>query len=90
MLAALGELDAAFAQADKLGRLDPSATTLDFFPTLGLFSRNSHATRADPRFLPLVEKLGLMKYWRATKSQPDVCETEAAPFCGALKAAAKP
>jgi len=84
-LAALGDLDAAFAQADKLGRLD--ASSILGLPTMGLFSRNSRAMRADPRFLPLVEKLGLMEYWRATKSQPDVCETEDVPFCRELKAA---
>ena len=36
---------------------------------------------------PLVERLGLMDYWRATKSQPDVCETENVPFCRALRMA---
>jgi hypothetical protein len=46
--------------------------------------------RADPRFLPLVEKLGLMDFWRATNSRPDVCETETAPFCAALKGSANP
>jgi len=46
--------------------------------------------RADPRFLPVVEKRGLMEYWRATKSQPDACETENVPFCRELKQAARP
>jgi hypothetical protein len=46
--------------------------------------------RADPRFLPLVEKLGLMEYWRATKAQPDVYETEGVPFFRDLKKAGKP
>ncbi len=55
-----------------------------------LFWPPTRAMRADPRFLPLVEKLGLMEYWRATKSQPDVCETEDVPFCRELKAATKP
>ena len=27
-----------------------------------------------------------MEYWRATKTQPDVCETEDVPFCRELKA----
>jgi hypothetical protein len=40
--------------------------------------------------LRLVEKLGLMHFWRATKSQPDACETEDVPFCRELKTAAKP
>ena len=46
--------------------------------------------RANPRFLPLVEKLGLMDYWRTSKTQPDVCKTEAAPFCLAQNGASKP
>ena len=33
----------------------------------------------------MVERLGLMDYWRATKTQPDVCETEDVPFCRELK-----
>ena len=43
---------------------------------MGAVLAASCAMRADPRFLPLVEKLGLMVYWRATKAQPNVCETE--------------
>jgi hypothetical protein len=43
--------------------------------------------RADPRFLPLVEKQGLIEYWRATKTQLDAYETEDVPFCRELKAA---
>ena len=39
---------------------------------------------------PLVEKLGLMEYWRTTKPLPDLCETEDVPFCRELKKAATP
>lgn len=81
-LAALNDLDAAFALAGKQS-FNPVATRTGTFQAL--FWPTSRAMRADPRFLPLVEKLGLMDYWRATKSQPDVCETETAPFCAALK-----
>jgi hypothetical protein len=45
-----------------------------------MFSPATRAMRADPRFLPLVEKQGLMEYWRATESQPDASETEDVPF----------
>jgi hypothetical protein len=80
-LAALDDLDGAFAlsasQPFDASNLRSGHQTL-FWPT-------SRAMRADPRFLPLVEKLGMMDYWRTTRSQPDVCETEAAPFCAALK-----
>jgi hypothetical protein len=46
--------------------------------------------RADPRFLPMVEKLGLMEYWQASGHGPDFCETEDVPVCRELKKAAKP
>lgn len=41
----------------------------------------------DPR---LVGQLGLMEYWRTTKSQPDVCAREDVPFCRALEKVAAP
>jgi DNA-binding winged helix-turn-helix (wHTH) protein/TolB-like protein len=82
-LAALGDLDGAFAQAEKRSF---SITAIRSFETAPLFFPATRAMRADPRFLPLVEKLGMMDYWRATRSQPDVCKTETAPFCAALKA----
>lgn len=36
----------------------------------------------DPGFPALAEKAGLLRYWRATKTRPDVCkETRAPAFC---------
>lgn len=83
-LAALDDLDGAFALADE-ARFSAAYWWSD--ATEALFWPTSRAMRADPRFLPLVEKVGLMDFWRTTRSQPDVCETEAAPFCLALRAA---
>lgn len=84
-LPALGKLDAAFALAVRL----PKQTAFGILnsPLPALFLPTARAMRADPRFAPLVERLGLMDYWRATKSQPDACEIEAVPFCKTLKAA---
>ncbi|MFZ4687364.1 MAG: hypothetical protein ACOYMK_17375 [Hyphomonadaceae bacterium] len=56
----------------------------------GLLLVDRRSMRADPRFLSLVEKLGLMEYWRTTKSQPDACETYDVPFWRELKNAAQP
>lgn len=56
----------------------------------GLLLVDRRPMRADPRFLPLVEKLGLMEYWRTTKSQPDACETDDVPFWRELKNVAQP
>lgn len=86
-LAALNDLDAAFALADKQ-TFDASSLWTETLQVL--FWPTSRAMRADPRFLPLVEKLGMMNYWRATKSQPDVCETETLPFCAALGTSVRP
>jgi hypothetical protein len=82
-LARLGDLDGAFGTYTGPSSLERSVLSPLFWPT-------SRAMRADPRFLPLVEKQGLMEYWRTTKSQPDVCETEDVPFCRELKKASKP
>jgi hypothetical protein len=90
LLARLGDLDGAFELAQAS----------DFSPRAletggGTVAGGSIAFFVDPtrpmraRFLPLMEKLGLMEYWRTTNTQPDVCMTEAAPFCVALKESAK-
>lgn len=82
-LAALGDLDDAFALAEKQ-TFNASSLWSDTLQVL--FWPTSRAMRADPRFLPLVETLGMMDYWRTTRSRPDICETEAAAFCRKLGA----
>lgn len=80
-LTALGDVDGAF---DLAGRQRFSQSSLWSGVLQVLFWPDARAMRADPRFLPLVEELGMMEYWRTTGSQPDVCRTESAPFCAAL------
>jgi len=80
--AMLGNLDRAFALADR-----PDLTQLfwNYFPTL--FLPSNTAMRADPRFLPLMQKLGYVDYWKQTKTQPDICATPEErdiPLCKAL------
>jgi len=89
-LAALGDLDEAFALAGTQPQVNAYESIYGGAVLRALFLPTSRAMRADPRFLPLVKKLGLMEYWRATKSQPDTCETEDVPFCRELKKAAQP
>ncbi len=86
--AALGDLDAAFGLANGQA-INTSARAISKAGLEALFWPTSSAMRADQRFLPLVEKLGLMDYWRATRTHPDVCETESAPFCSALDVTSK-
>jgi hypothetical protein len=39
-------------------------------------------TLSDPAFPALATQLGLMKYWKTTRTRPDVCATkDAPPFC---------
>ena len=84
-LVRVGELDGAFelAGAPFFDPRNPSS----LYTTRALFAPEPYlsALRADPRFLPLMEKLGLIDYWRTTKSRPDICATEPAPFCEALR-----
>jgi DNA-binding winged helix-turn-helix (wHTH) protein/TolB-like protein len=66
LLAMLGDLDGAFAQAELYEPADPSAPPYLFLPMTA-------AMRSDPRFMPLARKLGLVAYWRATGKWPDFC-----------------
>lgn len=81
--ATLGDLDRAYALADR-----PDLTQMfwNYFPTL--FLPPNRPMRADPRFLPLMQKLGYVDYWKQTKTQPDVCgtpEERDIPVCVALR-----
>jgi tetratricopeptide (TPR) repeat protein len=81
LLTRLGEIDAAFAVAeqafpDKQPAARPDASVL-LRPTTA-------ALRRDKRFLPLVERLGLVAYWK-TRTAPDFCKTEIVAPCPDLK-----
>jgi hypothetical protein len=40
------------------------------------------AVLSNPGFPAVAERLGLMNYWKTTKTRPDVCEDKnPAPFC---------
>jgi tetratricopeptide (TPR) repeat protein len=80
---ALGREDEAFALAEAYyfsrgfvvpDRQAPSAASyspLNERHTRMLFDPASRMMRADPRFRPLVDELGLERYWRDSGSQPD-------------------
>ena len=47
-----------------------------------LWYPSMRGTLSDPAFPALAQRLGLMRYWRTTRSRPDVCRTSAPPpFC---------
>jgi DNA-binding winged helix-turn-helix (wHTH) protein/TolB-like protein len=73
LLAMLGDLDGAFAQAELYEPVDPSAPPYLFLPMTA-------AMRSDPRFMPLARKLGLVAYWRSTGKWPDFCSEPGLPY----------
>lgn len=90
----LGEIDAAFALAgfmypDQRGpnRAAREQIWLDASDTLQgtavLFLPQTAPLRADPRFVGVAERLGLVDYWRAV-APPDFCASERAPVCDRL------
>jgi TolB-like protein len=81
LLVRLGDIDGAFAVADKfpleaVGR--------------ALFMAQTAPLRRDPRFMPFVAKLGLVDYWRSTGNWPDFCSEPGLPYDCKVEAARFP
>jgi hypothetical protein len=73
LLAMLGDLDGAFAQARLYKPVVPSAPPYLFLP-------NTAAMRSDPRFMQVAAKLGFVDYWRSTGQWPDFCSEPGLPY----------
>jgi tetratricopeptide (TPR) repeat protein len=73
LLAMLGDIDGAFAQADLYQPSNPYSPPF-------LFLSTAAAMRSDHRFMPLARKLGYVSYWRATGHWPDFCNEPALPY----------
>jgi hypothetical protein len=67
-----------------LGRIDEAFSLPPVPDTQVLFWPQTAPLRADPRFIGLTEKLGLLAYWRAAHTRPDFCAREHVPVCQAL------
>ncbi len=76
LLGALGD------HADAL-QMTTAAAEANIYGARGwLFLPTMDAARRDPSFPGVVQRLGLIKYWKATRTRPDVCATKAPPaFC---------
>ena len=69
---ALANIEAAAAQGRQ------GVTSWLFLPSLA-------GARRDPAFGSVAERLGLVAYWRTTKTRPDFCAADGAPpFCKTL------
>jgi TolB-like protein len=82
--AVAGELDTAFRLAQAYFAapgVDPASnapvlTAHRFF----LFTLPGAPMRRDPRFLELMQRIGLLAYWRETGKWPDYCDDPALPY----------
>jgi DNA-binding winged helix-turn-helix (wHTH) protein len=70
LLAREGDLDAAFA---ALNGNVPGGPVLLYYPEM-------RGLRADPRFWPLVKRIGLVDYWRRSGHWPDFCAEPGLPY----------
>jgi DNA-binding SARP family transcriptional activator/TolB-like protein len=71
--AVLGRLDDAFALADRHGGTIPDGETVWFRNYMAPF-------RADPRFMPLAYRQGLVDIWVKTGVWPDFCVEKTVPY----------
>lgn len=87
-LAMLGDVDAAFSQAEGLRSLEGQARPYGLDDTTSvLFAPITRPLRQDPRFMPLAASLGLVAYWRATGRWPDFCAEPGLPYDCKVEAA---
>jgi DNA-binding winged helix-turn-helix (wHTH) protein/TolB-like protein len=73
LLTMLGDLDGAFVQAELFQPSNPYSPPF-------LFLSSTAAMRADPRFMALARKFGLVAYWRNTGHWPDFCSEPGLPY----------
>ena len=92
--ASLGDMDSAFALADRLypnrvGSTPAETENIwlnapDAMADIELITSPAAAPlRADPRYLALAKRVGLLDYWRSGRS-PDFCRKKPEPVCTKL------
>ena len=78
----VGLLGALGANHQALALIERRAAAREWGIRSLLFLPSMAGARSDPEFVAVADRLGLMRYWRATKTRPDVCAQGAPPqFC---------
>ena len=72
LLADLGATHAAFLVAARLATQEFPGPSLFWYP-------NMRGTLSDPGFPAVAQRLGLMDYWKTSRTKPDVCAAVAPP-----------
>jgi DNA-binding winged helix-turn-helix (wHTH) protein len=72
-LARQGDVDGAYALHSEQLPNSRRSTMFLFYPEMNLFRR-------DPRFMPMMEKMGLLAYWRDSGNWPDFCQEPDLPY----------
>jgi tetratricopeptide (TPR) repeat protein len=72
-LSSLGAIDATFEAASRSTPAKPLDTGVLFRPP-------ADGVRRDPRFMPLMEKVGLVAFWRRTGKWADFCDAPDRPY----------
>jgi hypothetical protein len=65
-----------FARVDQAYQLLQDRQFQPFLEKNALFRPDFAAVRADPRFMQVAARLGLVRYWRDSGFWPDFCSTE--------------
>jgi tetratricopeptide (TPR) repeat protein len=76
ILLALGN----FGRVDQAYRLLEDPQFQPFVERNALFRPDFAGVRADPRFMQIAARLGLVRYWRETGYWPDFCTSERLPY----------
>ena len=78
-------LGALGANREALHLVEALVSANEYGARSWLFSPEMAGARADPAFAEVAERVGLMRYWRASKTRPDTCAgPHQASFCKAI------
>ena len=90
ILSSLGDVDGAFRAADRNVTSEKIDNLLGkdlTFTLCKLFATQTIAMRRDLRFMQLMQRFGLVDYWRSTGHWPDFCSEPGLPYdCKAVAA----